>query len=164
MRNSSAKEMAFGGVFAALAIAIMNLGSLIPVATYICPVLCMLILSFVTKMCGSRIGWAWYGAVAIMTCLMAPDKEAAALFLILGYYPIVKPRFDRLPISVVFKLAFFNLLILAMYALLLRFIGMEQLAEEFSQMGKFLVGLTLAIGNLVFLVTDVALDCLARLK
>ena len=164
MRNTSAKEMAFGGVFAALAIAIMNLGSLIPVATYICPVLCMLILSFVTKMCGSRIGWAWYGAVAILSCLMAPDKEAAAVFLFLGYYPIVKPRFDRLPFSVVFKLAFFNVLILAMYALLLRFIGMEQLAEEFSQMGKFLVGLTLAIGNLVFLVTDVALDCLARLK
>lgn len=156
--------MAFGGVFAALAIVIMNLGSLIPMATYICPVLCMMILSFVTKMCGNRVGWAWYGAVAVLSCLMAPDKEAAAVFLFLGFYPIVKPKFDRLPFAIVFKLVFFNVLILVMYALLLRFIGMEQLAEEFSQMGKFLVGLTLAIGNLVFLVTDVALDCLARLK
>lgn len=156
--------MAFGGVFAALAIVIMNLGSLIPMATYICPVLCMMILSFVTKMCGNRVGWAWYGAVAVLSCLMAPDKEAAAVFLFLGFYPIVKPKFDRLPFAIVFKLVFFNVLILVMYALLLRFIGMEQLAEEFSQMGNFLVGLTLAIGNLVFLVTDVALECIARLK
>ena len=164
MRNSSAKQMAFGGVFAALAIAIMNLGSLIPVATYICPVLCMLILSFVTKMCGNRVGWAWYGAVAILSCLMAPDKEAAAVFLFLGFYPIVKPKFDRLPFSMVFKLVFFNVLILAMYWLLLRFIGMEQLAEEFSQMETFLIGITLAIGNLVFIMTDVALGRLARFK
>ena len=156
--------MAFGGVFAALAIAIMNLGSLIPVATYICPVLCMLILSFVTKMCGNRVGWAWYGAVAILSCLMAPDKEAAAVFLFLGFYPIVKPKFDRLPFSMVFKLVFFNVLILAMYWLLLRFIGMEQLAEEFSQMETFLIGITLAIGNLVFIMTDVALGRLARFK
>ena len=156
--------MAFGGVFAALAIAIMNLGSLIPVATYICPMLCMLILSFVTKMCGNRVGWAWYGAVAILSCLMAPDKEAAAVFLFLGFYPIVKPKFDRLPFSMVFKLIFFNILILTMYWLLLRFIGMEQLAEEFSQMETFLIGLTLAIGNLVFIMTDVALGRLARFK
>ena len=96
MRKTPASKIAFGGIFAALALVIMNLGSLIPVATYVCPMLCMLILALVTGMCGNRIGWAWYGAVAILSVLMAPDKEAAAVFVFLGYYPIIKPRFDRL--------------------------------------------------------------------
>ena len=37
--------MAMGGVFAALAVVVMNLGGLIPVATYVCPTICMVLLS-----------------------------------------------------------------------------------------------------------------------
>ena len=164
MRNTPAKQIAFGGVFAALALVIMNLGSLIPVATYVCPMLCMLILAFVTKMCGNRIGWAWYGAVAILSCLMAPDKEAAAVFVFLGFYPILKPRFDRMRFPMIPKLLFFNVLILMMYWLLLRLLGMDQIAAEFAEMGKVLTAVMLVMGNLVFYMTDVALSRFARFK
>lgn len=164
MRNTPAKQIAFGGVFAALALVIMNLGSLIPVATYVCPMLCMLILAFVTKMCGDRIGWAWYGAVAILSCLMAPDKEAAAVFVFLGFYPILKPRFDRMRFPIIPKLLFFNVLILMMYWLLLKLLGMDQIAAEFAEMGKVLTAVMLLMGNLVFYMTDVALSRFARFK
>ena len=164
MRNTPAKQIAFGGVFAALALVIMNLGSLIPVATYVCPMLCMLILAFVTKMCGNRIGWAWYGAVAILSCLMAPDKEAAAVFVFLGFYPILKPRFDRMRFPMIPKLLFFNVLILMMYWLLLKLLGMDQIAAEFAEMGKVLTVVMLVMGNLVFYMTDVALGRFARFK
>ena len=164
MRNTPAKQIAFGGVFAALALVIMNLGSLIPVATYVCPMLCMLILAFVTKMCGNRIGWAWYGAVAILSCLMAPDKEAAAVFVFLGFYPILKPRFDRMRFPIIPKLLFFNVLILVMYWLLLKLLGMDQIAAEFAEMGKVLTPVMLVMGNLVFYMTDVALSRFARFK
>ena len=164
MRNSPAKQIAFGGVFAALALVIMNLGSLIPVATYVCPMLCMLILALVTKMCGNRIGWAWYGAVAILSCLMAPDKEAAAVFVFLGFYPILKPRFDRMRFPIIPKLVFFNVLILVMYWLLLKLLGMDQIAAEFAEMGTVLTVAMLAMGNLIFYMTDVALSRFARFK
>ena len=164
MRNTPAKQIAFGGVFAALALVIMNLGSLIPVATYVCPMLCMLILAFVTKMCGNRIGWAWYGAVAILSVLMAPDKEAAAVFVFLGFYPIVKPRFDRFRFPVIPKLALFNVLILIMYWLLLRLFGMDQIAAEFAEMGQILTALMLLMGNLIFFLLDFALNRFARFK
>jgi len=141
MRKTPASQIAFGGIFAALALVIMNLGSLIPVATYVCPMLCMLILAFVTRVCGNRIGWTWYGAVAILSVLMAPDKEAAAVFVFLGFYPIVKPRFDRLRFPLIPKLALFNVLILIMYWLLLRLLGMEQIAAEFEEMARFSRGL-----------------------
>ena len=164
MRNTPAKQIAFGGVFAALALVIMNLGSLIPVATYVCPMLCMLILAFVTKMCGNRIGWAWYGAVAILSCLMAPDKEAAAVFVFLGFYPILKPHFDRMRFPMIPKLLFFNVLILVMYWLLLKLLGMDRIAAEFAEMGKVLTVVMLVMGNLVFYMTDVALSRFARFK
>ena len=80
---------------AALAIVIMCLGGLIPFATFVCPMLCCMITKLVLSMCGKRIAWAWYGAVAILSVLMAPDKEAAAVFVFLGYYPIVKPWMDK---------------------------------------------------------------------
>lgn len=164
MRNTPAKQIAFGGIFAALALVIMNLGSLIPIATYVCPMLCMLILAFVTKMCGNRIGWAWYGAVAILSVLMAPDKEAAALFVFLGFYPIVKPKFDKMRFPLIPKLALFNVLILLMYWLLLHLLGMEQIAAEFEGMGKILTGAMLLMGNVIFLLLDFALNRFARFK
>jgi len=164
MRNTPAKQIAFGGIFAALALVIMNLGSLIPIATYVCPMLCMLILAFVTKMCGNRIGWAWYGAVAILSVLMAPDKEAAAVFVFLGFYPIVKPKFDIMRFPLIPKLALFNVLILLMYWLLLHLLGMEQIAAEFEEMGKILTGAMLLMGNVIFLLLDFALNRFARFK
>ena len=90
-RNSPAGNVALGGILAALAVVIMAMGPLLPVATYVCPMLCALLLQVVLKTCGSRIAWAWYGAVALLSLLLAPDKEAAVVFTFLGYYPIVKP-------------------------------------------------------------------------
>ena len=115
--------MAMGGVFAALAVAIMNLGGLIPVATYVCPVLCMVLLNVVDLYCGKRTAWAWYGAVAILSLLMSPDKEAAAVFLVLGYYPIVKPWLDGKKLRFLWKGLLFNGSVIALYAVLIRLMG-----------------------------------------
>ena len=164
MRNSPARKIAFGGMFAAVAMVVMNLGSLIPVATYVCPVICMLILAFVTRMCGNRIGWAWYGAVAMLSLLMAPDKEAAAVFCFLGFYPNVKPRFDGLRFSWIPKLVLFNVLILIMYWLLIRLLGMEQIRAEFAEMGNVLTAVMLVMGNAVFFLLDFALTRFSRFK
>ena len=43
MKKTPASQIAFGGVMAALALVIMNLVGLIPVATYVCPSLCMIV-------------------------------------------------------------------------------------------------------------------------
>ena len=108
MRRSPAKQIALGGVLAALAVVIMSFGGLIPIATYVSPMLCMLMLRLVCLTCGRRIGWAWYGAVAILGLLLSADKGAAAVFAFLGYYPIVKPRLDKLRFSMFWKLLLFN--------------------------------------------------------
>ena len=69
--------MALGGMLTATAVVIMCLGSLIPVNTYVCPVLCILITRVVLERCGRRIGWCYYIATAVLSLMLAPDRQAA---------------------------------------------------------------------------------------
>ena len=158
MRRGNAKEIAFGGMMAALALVIMCLGGLIPVATFACPMLCMMILKLICLMCGKRIGWAWYGCVSLLAALIGPDKEAAAVFVCLGYYPIIKPKFDRLKPSWLFKAIYFNAVILLLYQILIYLLGMDQLASEYAQLGRVFTIILLLMGNLVFFMLDKVLS------
>ena len=157
-KRTPASNIALGGVLAALAVIIMSMGTLIPVATYVCPMLCALVLQIVLKICGSRIAWAWYGAVTLLSLLMAPDKEAAAVFLALGYYPIVKPKLDRGKGKWLWKGLLFNAVILVTYWVLMHIFGFDQLASEFSEMGTVMVVLMLLLGNVTFFLLDKLLE------
>ena len=144
--------MALGGVLAALAVVVMCLGTIIPVATYVCPMLCALLLQAVLKTCGVRIAWAWYGAVAILSLLLAPDKEAAAVFAFLGYYPIVKPRLDKTRLRWLWKGLLFNA------SVLVRVFGLAQVAEDFEEIGVVMLIVLLILGNVTFFLLDKLLE------
>lgn len=162
MRNDSAKSVAIGGVTAALAVVILCLGGLIPVATYVCPMLCAVILSVVLRLCGQRIAWAWFGAVAILAVLLGPDKEAAGVFLVLGYYPIIKPRLDRSRLRLLWKLLLFNGAVCALYAVLIFLLGMGDIAAEFQALGTVMLLCLLILGNVTFFLLDRLLDRLGK--
>ena len=157
-KRTPASVIALGGVMAALAVVIMSLGGLIPVATYVCPMLCALLLQLVLKLCGSRIAWAWYGAVAILGLLMSPDKEAAAVFVFLGYYPIVKPWLDRRRAKWLWKGLLFNGATLLMYWLLMHLFGMAAVTEEFQDLGIAMTAVLLILGNVTFFLLDKVLS------
>ena len=157
-KRTPASNMALGGILAALAVVLMNLGTLIPVATYTVPMLCALLLQLVRKTCGSRTAWAWYGAVAILSILMAPDKEAAAVFTAIGYYPIVKPKLDRRRGKWFWKALLFNVSILVMYWLLMHLFGLEQVTAEFREMGSWMTAVLLLLGNVTFFLLDKLLE------
>ena len=135
------QDMALCGSMCALAVAIMAMGTLIPAATYCCPVLASMTLLPVLILCGEKLSWVLYAASAILSLLLAPDKEAAAIFLALGYYPIVKPKLDRKrkPARLACKLLLFNLSVLAVYAALLFVLQMDALRQEFSAMSTALL-------------------------
>ena len=152
--TKNAASIALGGVLASLTVTITCLGGLIPAATFVCPMISMLILSVVLKRCGGRIAWAWYSAVAILSVLLSPDKEAAAVFTFLGYYPIIKPMLDKLPLLWLWKLLLFNAAVLLMYWLLMHIFGMAQIMQEFDEMGKAMTFVTLLMGNATFFLLD----------
>lgn len=162
--RSKAYPVALGGMLAAVAVVLMSIGTVLPVATYAAPVLCMMVGQVVLKICGSRIAWAWYGAVAILSLLLAPDKEAAAVFLVLGYYPIVKPKLDGIKGKWLWKALLFNGTILLLYWILLKVIGMEQLLRDFEGMGLAMYAVLLILGNVTFFLLDVILGRRVRKK
>ena len=96
MRRKS-RDMALCGVLCALAVAIMAMGTLVPAATYCCPLLASMTILPVLILCGEKTSWVFFAASAVLSLLLAPDKEAAAIFLAVGYYPIVKPKFEKKP-------------------------------------------------------------------
>lgn len=154
MRKGIAQSVALGGVFAALAVVIMSLGTLIPFATYVCPMLCMLLCKILCRLRGDRMGWAFYGAVAVLSGLLAADKESAALFAVIGYYPMLQPLFDRSPWRLLWKLCYFNAVILLMYAALFHLLGMDQLRAEYRELGTWGMVIMLLLGNVVFFLFD----------
>lgn len=149
--------VALGGILAALAVVIMTFGCIIPIATYVCPVLCSVLLCFVLEFCGNRFSWAWYIAVSILGMLLSPDKEAAAVFVALGYYPILKPKIDKCRLRWLWKVLLFNGVTILLYILLIHLFGMQYIASEFQELGKIGLIVTLILGNASFIMLDRAI-------
>jgi hypothetical protein len=156
--------MALGGMMAALALVVMCLGGMIPLATYVCPMFCAVLLMVVLKLTNARIAWAWYGAVSILAMLLGPDKEAAAVFVFLGYYPILKPWLDKRKLAILWKLVLFNAAIFAMYSVLIYVFGLADLASEFKELGMVLTIVTLVLGNITLFMMDILLTLLQKRK
>ncbi len=154
MRNNSARCVALGGVLAALALVLLCLGGLIPLATFVCPVLCTMTAQCVLRLCGRRIAWAWYGAVAFLGLLLGPDKEAAAVFVLLGCYPMLKCRFEALVLPILWKMLYFNGAVLTLYALSLHLLGLHAAIAEYKALGAFGLIAALLLGNVTFLLLD----------
>ena len=147
----SARQMALGGMMTAVAVVIMCMGSIIPVNTYICPVLCISITRLVLESCGRRIGWCYYLATAILSLLLAPDREAALVYAFLGFYPMIRPLFEKLgPLATAAKLVFFTLAGAASYGVLLLVMGAGAAMEE----GWLLTAVTVLMWDVLFLLVD----------
>lgn len=143
--------MALGGMLTAVSVVIMCLGSVIPINTYVCPVLCILVTRPVLDRCGRRIGWCYYLATAILSLLLAPDREAALVYAFLGYYPMIRPFFEKLgPVKGIAKLVFFTLAGAAAYGVLLLVMGVGAAMNE----GWLLTAVTVILWDVLFLLVD----------
>ena len=149
--------MALTGMLCALAVVVMLLGGLIPLATFCCPALAGLMLIPVFVECGEKLSWCAYAAIAALSLILCPDKEAALLLAFIGYYPILRWRLDQLRsrlLRVVAKLGVFNLAVLAMYALSILVLQMDQILREYQEMGLALTVACLLVGNVTLLLYD----------
>jgi len=149
---------------AGLMAALMLLGTMIPLSTYVCPMVAGALAVPVIWELGAGSGWLLYAAVSLLSLILAPDKEAALLYvLLLGWYPILRPRLQhitRRPLRIAAKLILFNAAICAIYALLLFvFVSPDLQAEAAEWTGLLLAGMLL-LGNVTFLIYD---QVLARL-
>ncbi len=155
-RQQSGK-MAFCGMMAALSVALMLTGGVIPIATYCVPMMSGILLLPILLEYGKKAAWTAFAAVSLITLMLGIDKEAAFFYLFLGYYPILKwdlERIRRKPVKLLLKLAIFNISILLMYLFLGFVLNMDALVQEFTQMGAALLVVFIFLLNLCMLLYD----------
>ena len=166
-QNRKSWTMAYCGMAAALCVALMLLGAVIPIAMFIAHALAGFLIATVCVECGRTMALTAYAAVSLLALLFVPDKEVALIFVfLLGYYPLAKPRFDRIRPAVlrcVCKLLLCNAAVLAMYGLLLVLIPAGSISQELRTTAWIVTLSTLAMGNVAFLLYDRALHNLLML-
>lgn len=166
MRKNSF-SLALCGVFGALSVVMLLLGAIVPVAMYIAPAAAALLVLVAQEECGSRMAWTLYTAVSLISLLFVPDREVAFVYVfLLGYYPLIKPRFEAIGgrvLRTVAKVVFFNLALVVAYGLLMMLLmpGWQSMQWNLAELW-----ITVAIwlmGNLAFVLFDRAIVVLGRL-
>ena len=161
MKARKSWAMAYCGMAAALSVALMLLGAVVPVLMFIAPAVASLLIATVCVECGRTMALTAYGAVSLLSLLFVPDKEVALVFVfLLGYYPLVKPRFERIHLPLVRVLC--NGGILAMYGLVLLLVPAGSISQELKTTALAVSLATLAMGNVAFLLYDRALHNLLQ--
>ena len=160
------RRAALCGLLAALALVLLSLGSVIPLATFAAPLLAMVCLIPVLCEYGGRTALLVYAAVSCLALLLCADREAALLYLFLGWYPALRPRLEGLAsklLRTAVKCLLFSAAMAAMYLLLIFFFRLEAVAADFAEYSALAAAGLLALGNVTFLLFDRALGQLMRL-
>ncbi len=156
----SSSRIALCGITAALAMVVMNFGSIIPFATFCCPILAMLLTLPIAVELPPKLGLSLYGAIALLSLFLAADKEAALLYLFLGYYPILRPKLEKIRpriLRLTFKHALFTCAVVLMYLMVIFVFRLDAVAQELQSAGTVLNAALLIMGNVVFYVFDLVL-------
>lgn len=166
-RRTNSWPIAFCGIVAGLCVAVMLGGSVLPLATFCAPALSGALLVPVLIECGARAAWLTWLAVSLICVLTVPDPEMAFAFLfLLGYYPLLKVRLDRIRPAVLrwgVKLAVWNGAIAAMYGTLTQLFRLAYIIEELRAYQSWMLAALLVLGNLTLWIYDRALVSVARL-
>lgn len=167
MKARKSWAMAYCGMAAALSVALMLLGAVVPVLMFIAPAVASLLIATVCVECGRTMALTAYGAVSLLGLLFVPDKEVALVFVfLLGYYPLVKPRFERIRPALLrgaAKLALCNGSILLLYGLVLLLVPGGSISQDLKATALAVSLTTLAMGNVAFLLYDRALHNLLQI-
>ena len=78
-RRSKSWAMAYCGMAAALCVALMLLGTIIPIAMFIAPAVASFLIATVCMECGITMAWTAYAAVSLLGLLFVPDQEIALI-------------------------------------------------------------------------------------
>jgi len=158
-RTELTHQLTLCAMMAAIIVVILALGGMIGVGTYAAPMLACAVLIPVRERCRASYAWACFAAAALLGLLLGADKELDALFLFLGWYPLVQPKLQKLRPALLrwaVKLLIFLLDTTVLYALLLYVIGLESVLEDFSH-GFWLNVTAAVIGCILFILGDLLL-------
>lgn len=163
---TKSKQIAIGGISAALCLSIMFMTGMVPFSTYALPSLAGFALIPVTVEMGVSTALIVYAAASLLSLLIVPDREAAMVFIaLLGYYPIVRGLFNKIKSSLLrwgLKLCLFNAATIGAYTVIIHVFGLVYLLEDGGFLGSLYPYVLLGIGNFIFILYDYAVRNLYR--
>ena len=154
-------DLALASMMCALAVVFLWLSGILPLATYGWPILASFTLVPVRENCPRLWAWCCFAASAVLGLLLCADKEAALVYLFLGYYPLLKAKFDAIRAKLprfLAKLALCGVSMGAMYALILFIFQLDAAVQEFRATAPWLLWVTVGLGFILFFVYDLALS------
>jgi len=151
-------RIALCGVLTGFCLAVMLFSAIDIGLTYTLPMIAGALLIIPVLEFGTAAALTTYAAVAILSFILPANKEAALMFVFLfGLYPILKRYIDQINIRVLrilTKALYFNLAAIAAVGLAA---WVFQIPIDDGSLGKYAVPLLLAVGNVAFVVYDIAL-------
>ena len=154
------RSLAMASLSAALATVFLAFGSAAPMATYAAPILALLALIPAAAECPTSMTLTAYAAASLLSLALAADKEAALVFLFLGYYPALRPRLETLRpklLRTTVKLLIGLGSMVLLYSLLIFLFHLQAIREELLGDGCGIFLATVLLFAAVWLMTDVLL-------
>lgn len=162
--NKSAKT-ALGAMISALSV-VMLIPSALEIFVYALPAMAGMLTMFSVIELDKKWAFASYVTTSIIGLLLIPNKEAVMYYVaFFGYYPIFKAIVEsKLPrvLEIISKFAVFNLAIVIAGFVLINVFGMPYndllgIDGESAFFTKYALPIMLIMGNVVFVLFDVAL-------
>ncbi|HIZ56606.1 MAG TPA: hypothetical protein H9671_10515 [Firmicutes bacterium] len=163
----NSRQIAFGGMIAALCIALMFLSGVLPFMEITTPAVAGVLLIFIVLEIGFKWSLIVYAVTALLALLITPNREAAVLFIaFFGYYPIIKSKLEQIKnrlIEYIIKFCIFDVAILGSYMAMIFLFQMTELLDGMSDYGTVgLLGL-LVLANVTFYLYDLAITRLVSM-
>lgn len=165
MREKS-RQIALGGVLAALALVILLLGGLIPLATYCAPLLAILTLVPVLAECGPKLAGTAWAAVSLLALMLVPDRELTLFYVFFGLYPLLRPWVYRLHsrfLRLLVQIGYCSLSTLLIYVLLIFLMGIQSVAADFQGISAMMALSMLVLDNINFILLDLLLGMFTQI-
>ena len=143
------------GMVSALSVVVMLLTNIMPSMMYVIPIITGAIVFAVNEIIGKKWALGVFFVTSIISFILLTDKETALNYtLFFGFYPLLKPVYEKLPkvLSWVVKLITFNIAIVTI-GLIVTFVFKLPFLDE--DLGKFTIPLFTVLFNLVFVMYDV---------
>ena len=154
----SSKKIAFAGIFAALCVIFLFVGSVLQTLDLSAAAMASIVVLVAYIELGKKWSFGVYAVASVLSIILLPYKTAAAVFaMFAGFYPIIKEYLNKIRpfwLSVTVRVISFNVLLTLMVFISLRFLGIE---DDFFGFNIILY----LLANATFILYDFALERIA---
>ena len=165
--RSISYRVALGRIVSALCLVTMFLAGVIPALYLVLPMAAGILMMIISAEVSKSWALLTYISVSLLSMFITFDKEAALIFIMLfGHYPILRLYTEKIPLKglrMALRTAIFNVCVIAYYYVTVYIFGLDQMADELSDYGRYGAYVMLGLANILFLLYDLNLDSIYRI-